>query len=160
MPTPTYTPLANVTLGSAASSVTFGSIPNTYRDLIIVGTGLSSTAAGVRARFNADSGTNYSRVLMFGDGSSATSSSASGLNNIQIGRFDGTTIANFVCSIMDYSATDKHKTLLTRYNSSAVLTAALVGRWGNTAAINSVLIIPESGTFNSGSTFALYGVIA
>ena len=55
MPTPTYTPLATVTLGTSAASVTFSSIPATYRDLILIfdGTGSGSTGkAAVLDNFN------------------------------------------------------------------------------------------------------------
>jgi len=158
MPTPTYVPLATVTLGGTASSVTFSSIPATYRDLVVVGAGFASTAAGVTARFNGDTGANYNQVVMAGDGGSAFSSSSANTTSTQFGRFDNTTLANFVTQVMDYSATDKHKSYLSRYNSSAVLTAALAGRYASTSAITSLLLFPESGTFSTGATFNLYGI--
>jgi hypothetical protein len=57
MPTPTYTPLATVTLGTTAASVTFSSIPATYRDLIFVLSGLGGSA-NITLRYNGDSGSN------------------------------------------------------------------------------------------------------
>ena len=60
MPTPTYTPLANVTLGAAASSVTVGSIPATYRDVICVVVAEGSTTLQGRIRLNSDTGSAYS----------------------------------------------------------------------------------------------------
>jgi hypothetical protein len=79
MPTPTYIPLATVTLGSADSSVTFSSIPATYRDLILVLNGTRSTTSGVRARANADAGANYPMVYM--DAESTTFNSGSNTLN-------------------------------------------------------------------------------
>jgi len=77
MPTPTYTPLATVTLGSATSSVTFSSIPATYRDLILIFDGTRTGNNNVQYRFNSDTGTNYSTVIAAGNGSGTTSSAES-----------------------------------------------------------------------------------
>jgi hypothetical protein len=35
-----------------------------------------------------------------------------------------------------------------------------VSLWRSTAAISSVLIVPETGSFSTGSTFTLYGIKA
>ena len=168
MPTPTYTPLATVTLGTTASSVTFSSIPATYRDLILVASftqSSGSTTAGVR--FNSDTGTNYSYVSMVGSGAGATSSNATSQALIFV-PFVSSTASTPVFSItqvMDYSATDKHKTVLnrdsaTRSSDSSFATTAQANRWANTSAITNLQIFMQAGNFNSGSTFNLYGVIA
>jgi hypothetical protein len=39
----TYTPIASITLGATATSVTFSSIPSTYTDLILVMNGSSTS---------------------------------------------------------------------------------------------------------------------
>jgi hypothetical protein len=156
MPTPTYTPLATVTLGSAASSVTFSSIPATYRDLIVVFVGSGSTNADLRVRLNGDTGSNYSFVYALG---AASVISASGTQNgLTFGAVDaGQTLSKM--SIMDYSATDKHKTALTRWDSiSSSATTMYASRWANTAAVNTVLVFPTSGTLSTGATVALYGI--
>jgi hypothetical protein len=163
MPTMTYTPLATVTLGTTASSVTFSSIPATYRDLILVIAGTSTAATNWRVRFNSDSGSNYSFVAMYGTGSAATSNAFSGENKgtIVLGSYGGvTSLTQSILQIMDYSATDKHKTFLARTDSSTAATEALANRWANTAAITTVNVFPESTTWTVGSTFSLYGVIA
>jgi hypothetical protein len=160
MPTPTYTPLATVTLGAAASSVTFSSIPATYRDLILVvnGTRSSDSGDGGLLRFNGDSGSNYSYVFMLGNGSSTISASASYTGIIGPALFTGQGMA--IAQIMDYSATDKHKTVVVRRDTSNVHAFASAERWANTAAITSMVIGPSTGTYNSGTTFNLFGVIA
>jgi hypothetical protein len=158
VPTPTYTPLATVTLGSSASSVSFSSIPATYRDLVLVVSGTTSTGAGAPTRFNGDSGSNYSQVFAAGDGSSPFSSSGSG-TSLEIGFFTANP-AMSITQIMDYSATDKHKTVLVRYGSpaSSNVTAMRAARWANTSAITSLAITLGSGSFLTGSTFNLYGI--
>ena len=72
MPTPTYTPLANVTLASTTSTVTFSSIPATYRDLLVVAQcGVVGPATeNLQLSLNNDTtNANYAAVQMSGDGS-------------------------------------------------------------------------------------------
>jgi hypothetical protein len=61
---------------------------------------------------------------------------------------------------MDFSATDKHKTFLSRNGQAAGLVIATAGRWANTSAVTSMSVNINSGTFSTGHTFNLYGVIA
>jgi hypothetical protein len=61
-------------------------------------------------------------------------------------------------NIMDYSATDKHKTYIFRDNIASSLVVAQVGRWANTTAISTVALISSSSTFVVGTTVALYGI--
>jgi hypothetical protein len=160
MPTPTYIPLANITLGSAASSVTFSSISGAYRDLIISAEAVGSTSEQYLLRLNSDTGSNYSYVQMGGDSGGAFSSSTT-TTGIRVGYFAATSARdNAQISIMDYSATDKHKTTLVRTNSNAAAVRAITGRWANTAAVTSLVLTFPSGNFAIGSTFALYGIVA
>ena len=161
MPTPTYTPLATVTLGADAASVTFSSIPATYRDLILILNG-QSTAGEISFRLNADSGSNYSQVFM--RGSSTTQSGASTFNKAFpfINSVGNATRLVGQIQFMDYSATDKHKTNLSRTgyvqnSDSAFSTEATAIRWANTAAITTIAFT-STGSFASGSTFNLYGI--
>jgi len=158
MPTPTYRPLATVTLGSSTSAVTFSSIPGTYRDLILVLDGTASVGINGSVYFNSDTtAANYPYLRMTGNGSTASSNSG---NNIW---FDFQTSKSMaVIQIMDYSATDKHKTSLSRWNNPASVIGATAIRWTNTAAVTSLQVkdTNNSATFASGSTFSLYGVIA
>jgi hypothetical protein len=168
MPTPTYTPLATVTLGASASSVTFSSIPATYRDLILVMDLIGSTTAAnafVGIRLNSDTGNNYNRVAMVGTGSTTSSFSAANQAYFFCGGFPasnsnsrGLTITDF----MDYSATDKHKTMLQKEANPTVSAIAYAARWANTSAVTSIEIsaTPTVGdnNFGSTSTFSLYGI--
>ena len=47
----TYSPIASQTLGSAAASVTFSSIPQGYTDLIIISGGISSSDISYNIQF-------------------------------------------------------------------------------------------------------------
>lgn len=166
MPTPTYTALANLTLGSASSSVTFGSIPNTFRDLIIIVNAKTSRTAfdqdGLFIRLNGDTN-NHTRVTMLGRSSETFSDTASSLGVPLAG--NAGQLGTIVIQIMDYAQTDKHKTVLVRSNQNSPsvsgVVSATAGRWASTSATTSVVLAPEAGpNFVSGSTFSLFGVVA
>jgi hypothetical protein len=154
MPTPTYIPLSTITLGSAASSITFGSIPQGYRDLVVIIQGTLGSTAGFGLRFNGDTGSNYSYVGMDGYGSSTNSYSGTD-TSMPAGVFLSTGGVS-ISQIMDYSATDKQKTTLHRRSAGGWGASAIAGRWANTNAITSVTAMGV--TFTTGSTFSLYGI--
>jgi len=160
MPTPTYTPLATVTLGSSAASVSFASIPASYRDLILVfrGTLGSGTSSELELRINGDTGSNYSRVVAFGDGSS-TGSFADTHTSFRFAFGNNTHPFTNIVQFMDYSATDKHKTMLNRDSQANRTSAMSAARWANTAAMTSLLVYSAQ-NLAAGTTLNLYGVIA
>jgi len=156
MATPTYTPLATTTLASSASSVTFSSIDQSYGDLVLVISGTTASATTPIMRFNSDSGSNYSWVRMDGDGSNDTSASGT-YTGASFGRI-GTAQSVIIAQIMDYSATDKHTTILSRGNLPNDRTRAMATRWANTSAITSAEVIADATTFDTGTTLSLYGI--
>ena len=152
-----YTALANITLTSTASSVTFGSIPSGYRDLRLVYRGTTTASSGVFCRANSDSGSNYSLVRMGGNGSTTFSSSTTTTYFPML--YSGDPVTGLaILQILDYSATDKHKTALSRGGGDYGIVEAVASRWANTAAITSLVITNTSTTFAIGTTFELYGV--
>lgn len=159
MPTKTYKPLANLTLSTSAASVTFGSIPSTYRDLVLIIAGTRTGDNNVQIRFNSDTGSNYTWVWARGNGSIAESGSET-LSFIPLAALALTTNAqlNGIVHIMDYSATDKHKAVLSRFSQDSTQSVMSANRWANTAAINTIQIFTGNNDFGSGSTFALYGI--
>jgi hypothetical protein len=65
---------------------------------------------------------------------------------------------NVITQIMDYSATDKHKTSLIRGNDAGAEVIAHAQRWASTSAVTSVRALITANNFASGSTFSLYGI--
>jgi len=155
------TPLATTTLASSSATVTFSSISGSYRDLRLVITGSTSNNSDIQMRFNSDSGANYSFVYMGGNGSSAASGSNTGQPGVVLDAYfwRSTDQSMIVADIMDYTATDKHKTVLSRNNVTAGGTDAFANRWANTAAITSITLV-STWNWNVGSTFSLFGVSA
>ena len=159
MPT-TYTPIATQTLGSAASSVTFSSISGTYTDLRIIYATTASGDAGNYLRFNSDTGSNYSRTGLYGNGSSAGSNRDTNATGIYGPFTMSSAITSNTIDIMNYSNTTTNKTCLVRAGAANNSTLASVGLWRSTAAITSVSITCDGANFTSGSTFTLYGIKA
>lgn len=155
----TYENIATQTLGNAATTVTFSSIPSTYTDLILIIRG-NNTSSGNRAgyiQFNGDTATNYSYTFIQGDGSSAASSRASSQAQAQFSNVlnDNT---NSIIQVQNYSNTTTNKTFLARGNSPSTVVQAFVGLWRSTAAINSIAIFLNADQWASGSNFTLYGI--
>ncbi len=162
----TYEAIATQTLGSAAASVTFSSIPGTYTDLVLVmsATG-SSSGLDIRVQVNSDTGTNYSitRLLGYTTATSNRATSATYMqltNSVGIGTTEPTT---HLLQFNNYSNTTTYKTMLVRYNQfqgAFSEVAAEVGLWRSTSAISSITFSLSSSTYASGSTFNLYGIKA
>ena len=155
------TALANFTVATAQATVTFSNIPATFRDLRLVVAGTTSGGGNFYARFNGDSASNYSYVAMGGDGATASSSSATSTSSVlQVYTAFYTRSGVLSADIMDYSATDKHKTVLIRSGQVDFGTEAVVNRWASTAAVTTILLTANSVTFSPGTVFTLYGVSA
>ncbi len=152
-----YIPLATVTLGGSDADIVFSNIPATYKDLVLVVEGLSNVASNAYLYFNGDTTSgNYANVFAAGNGSTATSSS----NGIgaYVGGIYGSNRSINIIQIMDYSATDKHKTRLSRMSVAGSEVSMIAGRWANTAAVTSVTFTLISNTMSTGTTLNLYGV--
>jgi hypothetical protein len=153
----TYEPIATTTLGSASPSITFSSIPSTYTDLIIVLAGSYSSQADIALRFNGDSGSNYSRTVVYGTGSTAASTRDTN-NTLIAPAYFSTNQSVAVMSIMNYANTTTYKTVLSRSNDASANTSAVVGMWRNTNAINSLTFSYTN--IAAGTTCTLYGIEA
>lgn len=160
MPTATYDLLSSTVLGSATSTVTFSSISGSYRDLVIVFTGGVTARTGQFLVFNGDTtNANYANVYAYGSGASTFSAAAADRQIAEV--IENSAANNAIIQILDYSATNKHKTSLIRVNNSTVNgTEMRVHRWANTAAITSVSLVASGTTWLSGSTFYLYGIVS
>lgn len=157
----TYDKIATTTLGSAQSTVTFSSISGSYTDLVlIIAGGSTSGTQAVTFQFNSDTGSNYSRTILYGNGTSAASIRDSNQTSSAIGLLSDTGQGNTIFQIMNYSNSTTYKTVLSRGNSAGDQLRAGVGLWRSTAAITSITLALQANSFTSGSTFTLYGIKA
>jgi hypothetical protein len=163
MPT-TYEPIATSTLGSAAASITFSSIPATYTDLRVVLTATVSAGQVAWMRFNSDSGVSYSETYLEGSGTAASSGTNSPATKIQIGTstYLSTTIPSLLTADIFSYAGSTYKTCLTSQNSDfngSGYVNRLVGLWLSTSAITSItLLLGSTANYAAGTTATLYGI--
>jgi len=157
----TYTPIANTTIGTAVASYTFSSISGSYTDLVLIYSGSITTGAGNGyVRFNGDTASNYSDTYLYGNGTTAGSGRTSSSTVLYCFN-TSTTQENAILNIINYSNSTTYKTVLSRANESATLTAVYVGLWRATPApITSILIATDTSTFVAGTSFTLYGITA
>lgn len=158
-----YPLISEQVLASAASSVTFSSIPQTYTDLVLEIVNPTSSNSGTTIQFNSDTSysANYSRTALVGNGTSASSfrnnGSGNPVANHDVGalRPNGTLTAH----IMSYANTSVCKTVLTRAGGAANDVWAIVMLWQSTAAISSFIVTQDGGgNFGTGTNFRLWGV--
>jgi hypothetical protein len=167
--TGTFTLIASNTLGSAVSSVTFSSIPQTYTDLrLVVNCGVSTDGNGFSVRFNGDSSAIYSDTGLWGTGSSASTGrhvgATSAAANIATGGSTNASSMITLADFIDYSNTTTYKSFISRAGNatsgaSYPATEITLGMWSSTAAITSLVLL-SSVNFVVGSTFELYGIEA
>ena len=174
--TGTFVSLATTTLsGSSTSSVTFSSISQSFTHLqvraITRGTENAATLGGPQLRFNSDSGSNYAnhRFGTYGTGTfadaEASQTQASGIAWMAGGSSTANTYGVFIMNILDYTNTNKYKTVRTLSgvdtNAGGGWSAVTSNLWLSTSAITSIeFFINSPHYFASGTQFALYGIKA
>lgn len=158
---------------SGVTSVTFSSIPSTYKHLQIRGIGRTNGGANssylITATFNSDStAANYAYHYLRGNGTNAAAVGTTATGNAIIGLFpsSGSTASAFgatICDILDYANTSKYKTIRgftgsdTNTASASFSVNLNSSLWLSTSAVTSLTITGEA-AFAAGSTFALYGI--
>jgi hypothetical protein len=156
----TYTPIATTTTSGSQTTVSFTSISSAYTDLVlIVNAPTLPAGSDIALRFNSDSGTNYSRTWMGGNGTTATSSRQTAKTYAYLTYVvnpTGSSYPNAIAHIMNYSNTTTYKTVLSRTNDASVGTEATVNLWRSTSAITQIDVVTSG--FTNGSTVTLYGI--
>ena len=159
-----YEVISTQTLGSAAASVTFSSIPQTYTDLVLVAHPLCTAANDyMKVNINSDTGSNYSQTSLYGNGGSALSGRVSNSTFAYLSwLYIGTNPSVIVVNFQNYTNTTTFKTFIFRDSSSTHPgTASVVSLWRSTSAISYLTIARTGGgNFDTGSTFTLYGIKA
>lgn len=163
-----YESIQTVPVTSTTASISFTSIPSTYKHLQIRSFGRMSASATLDSlwmQFNSDTtASNYIAHGLYGTGSTVGAYADTGAY-AQIGILAANTAGSnmfgtFVVDILDYTNTNKNKT--TRTLSGADLNGDgqlrfVSGLWRNTNAITSITIAGNS-SFLANSSFALYGI--
>lgn len=164
MPTPTYFPIATQTLGSAASTITFSSIPQAYTDLRIVLSNIVVSSAGqCYMKYNAIA-SGYAFTQLGGNGTTLSSTGVISNGNLPLQWLtnNSTTIPSSISiDIFSYAGTTNKTCLITNaqdYNGSGVV-EILCGLSTNTAAITTVILgLGGGGNFNTGTIATIWGI--
>jgi len=174
-----YESIATVTGNGSSSTITFSSIPSTYKHLQI--RWIARQASGGNAnitgqlKFNGTSTYYVDHVLQAVNGSVSSNSNqnAPGWNTYINIPYIGTGSASLtstygvgIMDIIDYASTSKNKTVRMFYgtdgNGDANTTyhvSLRSGLFADTTAISSITITTSNATaWNTGTTFALYGI--
>lgn len=163
----TYTLIASSIVGSGgASTIDFTSIPQTYTDLCLKISARQGAENAFTLKFNGST-SSYSTTRLQGDGATATSNTASGLTTairvigINPSGATANTFGNSEIYIPNYAGS-AYKSVLhnggNEDNSSSIYMNLSAGSWSNTAAITSITLAPEAGTFVQYSNVYLYGI--
>lgn len=159
------TALANVTLGANASTITFSSISQSYRDLIFV-FNLKSTTSTDFVSYKVNGLTSvYGFNLIDGNNTTLNANTTYNTSAAQIDQnYNSIASASFNSGTMymaDYSATDRRKNVFIKNSNQGGYQLVLNGaRTPTTAAITSIVFSLASWQFAAGSSIALYGVSA
>lgn len=163
---PSFESIATATGDGSSASITFSSIPSTYKHLQLRMNILTGTAGGtVLWRVNGDTGANYAAHALYGSGSAAGANYSTGVTSADFfNNVTGTGTTQPTAVILDfhdYASTTKNKVSRSiagvDKNGSGEIDL-YSGLWLSTAAINSITIRMSSGSFSTTSTFALYGI--
>lgn len=164
--------IATVTVGSGgSSSVDFTSIPATYSHLQVRGIARNTTNTSgtnnLRLRLNGVTTANYPWHYLEGDGSSASANASTTETGFFQGRItiSDETASSFgavVMDILDYTSTNKNKTVRTLtgkdLNGSGYIGLYSGVTTSSISAVTSITLYPQGGNFAQYSHFALYGI--
>jgi hypothetical protein len=121
---------------------------------------------GAGIRFNGDSGANYTRHQLYGDGVGVSAYGQASTNTAIMERFPYRLTNNSmyganVCDILDYTDTNKYKTIRNiggydlNGSGEVNLNSAV---WMSTSAITSIVIGDAANPLKQYSRFSLYGI--
>ena len=155
-----------------AASITFSSIPQGYRALQLRGIvrpqSSTSPPYNLFFRMNGDSGANYARHILDGNGASATSTAAASQTYGSGPYTDGSsTLANvfsvMVMDLLDYASTSKDKTTraLGGWDANGSGNVDLASSvWMSAAPVTSITLYTGSlANFDQYSRVDLYGIV-
>lgn len=166
-----YELISTTVLSSTATSVTFSSIPSTYKHLQIRYVASYDAAYTdiyiAPLRFNGDSGANYAHHRLSGASTNgfglptgvSSAGYSGGYTSIQPNFIGDSQRTNYfgggVIDILDY-AQARNKTTRTLSGSAPYGVILGSGVWMSTAAVTSLTL---TGPFIAGSRFSLYGIL-
>lgn len=163
-----YESIATVTGDGSSASVTFSSIPSTYKHLqlrVLVRDANSNNSQYV-FYFNAGASPTYGSHRLTGNGSTVTATGSASNAEMQYAAFTGTmatsTYGVAIIDVIDYASTTKNKTIRSHfgYDSNGAGTIGLSSAvWVTTNAVTGITFYNANNNgLATGSVFSLYGI--
>ena len=158
----TMTLIETKTLGTAAASIEFTSIPQTFTDLVCFVSARSTTSVNFyRINLN-NSALDFTGRYLTSQGP-ASGTSAPAFGRMPESTWTANTFGNDFWYLPNYtsSANKSISVDATAENNSGSLfyLDIVAGLWSNSSAITSVKFVPSSGNFDVGTTISLYGIL-
>ena len=161
----TMTLIETKTLGTAAASLEFTEIPQTFTDLLVVSSARStrtgSTDDSMVIKLNGSDGT-ARRLFGGGSGSGFSDSTLQIVAFISTNATTSNTFSNDSFYIPNYTAsTNKSVSIdsVSENNATAATQLISAGLWSSTAVVNALSFTPLNGNLVAGSTISLYGIL-
>ena len=162
----TFIAIQTITTSSSPASVTFSSIPQTYKHLCLISNINNTDSNQIRMFFNSSTSNFYRYGEMNFSGTSTPRQYRGSVTSFSLGNSEVWTsnMSAMEIWIPNYVSTDISKSYL--YRCTAMDASSLGsntgtyggGQWDTVDAITSIQIKPDSGTINNGSNFTLYGL--
>lgn len=166
-------PIATTVVGSGGvNSIVFNDVPQGYKHLQVRGISRgningSASTFGLVLQLNSDTSTTYTSHVLFGNGSSAGAGAATSQTGLSVVNVPGSAATSnafgcFVVDILDYSNTNKYKTVrgIGGYdgNDTNGIVAFRSGVWMDNSSVVSLTFTRPSDNFAQYSRFSLYGI--
>ena len=171
-----YESIATATGNGSSGTITFSSIPSTYKHLQIRAiyrdtyAPASLNTVSYKIQFNTDTASNYTQHFIKGTNATVVASGGANLTSIIIDTSGANSAASntlilgaSIVDIIDYADTSKFKTVrafegadLNNATDSKIV--LLSGLWRSTSAISTITITANVTAFSTNTTFALYGI--
>jgi hypothetical protein len=171
--TSSYESIATANGTGSSATITFSSIPSTYKHLQIRGISRDTSGSGdtttLIIRYNSTAGTSYATHRLWGNGANAYASGNANYDGFYLGNLttQGGAVASnhgaVIVDIIDYASTTKYKTSRALGGASGDNSAYDIDLTSyvfmSTSAITTIeLICPSGSNYTTTTTFALYGI--
>ena len=169
--TNSYESIATGSGTGSSNTISFSSIPSTYKHLqlrgIVKSTTSGSSFGSVIFNVNSDTSASYTRHILWGDGSTAYAYGLANSTSWPIGANDFPTagytniFGAHIVDILDYTDTNKNTTVraLTGCDVNGGGEIALSSTvFFKTNAITSIQLVSSTGNFATNTQYALYGI--
>lgn len=162
MATNTWVPIATYDAPSTQSTITFNSIPQTYKNLVLRGTVqvTNGGASYLTVRYNNNTGSVYDS-LQFYSSDPVACYTANNQSNFEIvgNQFQTFRPFQFDLNLNSYSVTNKYKTTFLNCRPGDNTSRYMIGTFKDTSnPVSRIDIISSAASMATGTTFTLWGL--